>query len=102
MNKILSAIAGLALTALGTSIIGTVLLHTSISHQAGQLGALQRAEHSDHQKIAALESGVGAARKHKRLTATYLPCTRLPPLPVRQPGVALVAAYSLLPVRHAC
>jgi hypothetical protein len=76
MYKILIALAVVALAGLGTSIIATVLLHSSISTQSRRLGAVERAEHADHQKLAALESQVGAAHKRKTLTAIRIPLNR--------------------------
>lgn len=99
MYKILTAVAVVALATLGTTIIATVLLHSSISKESRQIKALQGAEHSDHQKIAALEGEVGAGSKHKKLIAARLRCAQLPQ-PMGQPALAFAAPESLFTIRH--
>jgi hypothetical protein len=99
MYKILTAVAVVALVTLGTTIIATILLHSSISRQEGQIKALDGAEHSDHQKIAALEGELSAASKHKKLTAGQLRCTQLPQ-PMEQPVLAFAAPESLFTIRQ--
>jgi hypothetical protein len=98
MYRILTAVAVVALATLATTIVATVLLHSSISRQSGQIKALQGAEHSDQKKIAALEGEVGAG--HKNLTAATRPrCSKLPQ-PMGQPAFAFAAPESLFTIRH--
>jgi hypothetical protein len=99
MYKILTALAVVALAALGTTIIATVLLHSSISKQTREIKALESAEHSDHQKIATLEGEVGAAAKHKKLTAAERRCPQVPQ-PMGQPVFAFAAPESLFTIRQ--
>lgn len=99
MYRILTAVAVVALAALSTSIIATVLLHSSISGQSRKISALQNAENADHKKISALQTEVGAATKHKTLTAARPRCTHVPQ-PMGQPALAFVAPESLLTIRH--
>jgi hypothetical protein len=99
MYRILTAVAVVALVALSTSIIATILLHSSISRQSTQISSLQRAESSDHQEIAALEGEVGAANKHKKLTAARLRCGQLPQ-PMGQPALAFASPELLFTIRH--
>jgi len=101
MHKILTAIAVVALGALSTSIIATILLHSSVSRQSRQISVLANAEHSDNQKIAALQTEMGAAIKHKKLTAAHRRCMPLPQ-PIGQPGLLLAAPRLLLIIRRAC
>jgi hypothetical protein len=99
MYKVLTALAVVALAALGTTIIATVLLHSSISKQSGEIKTLESAEHSDHQKIAALQGEVSAAAKHKKLTAARQRCGQLPQ-PIGQPVLAFAAPESPLTMRQ--
>jgi hypothetical protein len=62
--KVLTAVAVVAMTALSTVIIATILLHSSISKQSGQIRALEHAEHSDQKQITTLEGEVRATGKH--------------------------------------
>ena len=95
MYRILTVIAVVALGALGTTVIATIVLHSSLSRQSNQIKALQGAEHSDHQKIAALENELGSASKHKKLTAAHLQCTQVPQ-PIWQSGLAMATPELLL------
>jgi hypothetical protein len=99
MYKVLTALAVLAVAALGTTIIATVLLHSSISQQSGEIKALESAEHSDHQKIATLEGEVSSATKHKKLTTAERRC-RQPSQPMGQPVLAFTAPESLFTIRQ--
>jgi len=97
MYKILTVLAVVALGALGTSIIATILLHAAISKQSKQISGLERVENSDNHKLAALQNEVGA-NKHKKLTAA-LHCTQLPQ-PIWQPGLAVASPELLLTMRQ--
>jgi hypothetical protein len=99
MYKLLTALAVVALAALGTTIIATVLLHSSISKQSGEIKALEGAEHSDHQKIATLEGEVSSATKHKKLTTAERRCPQ-PLQPMGQPVLAFAAPESLFTIRQ--
>lgn len=99
MYKILTAVAVVALATLGTTIIATVLLHSSISKQSSQIKSLQGAERSDHQKIAALEGEVGAGTKHTKLTAASPRCPQLRQ-PIASPGAATATPRLLLTIRR--
>jgi hypothetical protein len=100
MHKFLTAISVVALIALGTSIVATVLLHSSIARQSGQIRALERAESTDHKKIAALETEMAASGKGKTLTAARRTCRQLPQ-PMGQPGFAAAAPELLFTIRQA-
>jgi hypothetical protein len=105
MHKILTAIAVVALGALSTSVIATILLHSAAARQSRQISALATAEHSDNQKIAVLQSEMSAATKHKKLTAAQRRCMPLPlpqPQPIGQPGLLLAAPRLVVTIRHAC
>lgn len=99
MYKVLTALAVVALAALGTTIIATVLLHSSISKQSREIKALESAEHSDHQKIATLEGEVNSATRHKKLTAAERRCAQ-PFQPMGQPALAFAAPESLFTIRQ--
>jgi hypothetical protein len=94
MYKILTALAVVAIAALGTSIIATVLLHSSISRESRQIKALQGAENSDNHRLSALANEVGA-NKHKKLTAARQRCTH-----VSQPILAVARPESLFTIRQ--
>jgi hypothetical protein len=99
MYKILTAVAVVAIVALGTSIIATILLRSSIDGQSRKISALEQVENSDHKKIAALESEVGANNKRRKLTADLLRCAQATQ-PIGQPGFALAAPELLFTIRQ--
>jgi len=98
MYKILTALAVVALLALGTSIIASLTLHSSIDKQSRQIGALDRAEATDHKEIAVLEGEVHAT-KAKQVTSARPRCTRAPQ-PIGQPGFAVASPEFLLTIRQ--
>jgi hypothetical protein len=98
MYKILTALAVVAIAALGTSIIATVLLHSSISRESRQIKALQGAENSDNHRLSALANEVGA-NKHKKLTAARQRCTHVSQ-PMGQPVLAVARPESLFTIRQ--
>ncbi len=105
MHKILTALAVVALVALGTSIIGTVILRSSVDKQSHQIRALERAETADHKEIAALEKeqrgkrgSHGVATAH-RVIATRLTCANAAQ-PIGQPAFAVASPDFLLTIRQ--
>ena|SRR5215469_2779058 len=99
MYKILTAVAAVAIAALGTVIVATVLLRSSISGQSSKISALERAENTDHRQIAALEREVGAANKQKQLTAAGPRCAQLPQ-PMGEHGLVLAGPALLFATRQ--
>lgn len=95
MYKILTVVAVVALVALSTSIVATVLLHS----QSHQIGAIQRAENADHKKLVALEGALASASNDKKLAAARLLCTQVHQ-PMGQPGLALAAPELLFTIRQ--
>ena len=97
MHRILTAVAVVALAALGVSIIATVLLHSSINSQSRKISALQQAETADHKMIAALEAQ--AANKQRKLTTALLRCTQNTQ-PMEQPRFGFAAPELLFTIRQ--
>lgn len=99
MYKILTALAVVALLALGTSIIASLTLHSSIDKQSRQIGALDRAEAADHKEIAVLQGEVHATKATQQVTSARPRCTRAPQ-PIGQPGFAVASPEFLLTIRQ--
>jgi hypothetical protein len=108
MHKILTAVAVLALLALGTSIVATVVLRSSIDKQSRQIGALDRAETADHKEITALQGELRTTKaQHQLAAAAASAATRtqrcLPgeSRPIGWPGLAVASPEFLLIIRQA-
>jgi hypothetical protein len=99
MYKILTALAVVALLALGTSIIASLTLHSSIDKQSRQISALDRAEAADHKEIAVLEGEVHTTKTTQQVTSARPRCTRAPQ-PIGQPGFAVASPEFLLTIRQ--
>ncbi len=99
MHKILTALAVVALLALGTSIIGTLALHSSVAKQSRQISSLNRAEAADHKEIAALQTELSPKKSRHRTAAARLTCASVPQ-PIGQPGFAVASPEFLLTLRQ--
>jgi hypothetical protein len=99
MHKILTALAVVALLALGTSIIASIALHSSIDKQSHQISALDRAEAADHKEITMLEGKVRATTAGQHITSARPPCAPARQ-PIGQPGLALASPSFLLTIRQ--
>lgn len=99
MYKILTALAVVALLALGTSIIASLTLHSSIDKQSRQISALDRAEAADHKEIAVLEGEVHTTKAKQQVTSAWPRCTRALQ-PIGQPGFAVASPEFLLTIRQ--
>ncbi len=99
MHKILTALAVVALLALGTSIIASVALHSSIDKQSHQISSLDRAEAADHKEITVLQGEVRATTAGQQITSARPTCTP-GRQPTGQPGFALASSEFLLTIRQ--
>jgi hypothetical protein len=99
MHKILTALAAVAIIALGTSIIASLVLRSSIDKQSHQISALDKAEAADHKEITALEGEVHAATTRQQITSARPRCPRVTQ-PIGQPGLAVASPEFLLTIRQ--
>jgi len=99
MQKILTALAAVAIIALGTSIIASLALRSSIDKQSHQISALNKAEAADHKEITALEGEVHATKAQQQITSARPRCTRVSQ-PIGQPGLAVASPEFLLTIRQ--
>jgi uncharacterized protein involved in copper resistance len=102
MHKILTALAVVALVALGTSIIASLILRSSIDKQARQIGALDRAEAADHREISRLQAELHTAKADHQVTSAPTATMAASRVihPIGQPGLAVASPELLLTIRH--
>jgi hypothetical protein len=99
MHKILTALAVVALVALGTSVIASLILHSSIDRQSRQIGALDRAEAGDHKIIVALEKELrGKKAGHRAAAAARAEMNGTQP--IGQPAFAVASPECLFTIRQ--
>lgn len=78
MHRVLTVIAVVALLALGSSVIGSLVLRSSISKEQRQISALDHGLAADKQAISALRGQINAKKIQHRVTATPTPSTATP------------------------